>query len=66
MVFGNQFFQYRFGFVHAVLRGSRIDYGSIKYFSGRIHHGEFASGTECRVPAKYNLTGDWRLHQKLF
>ena len=46
-------------------RRCRINYSRADYFSGRIYHSKLASGTECRIPSKHNLSDDRRLHQKL-
>ena len=46
-------------------RRCRINYSRADYFSGRIYHSKLASGTECRIPSKHNLSNDRRLHQKL-
>ncbi len=48
------------------LRCSRINDLRIQYLSGRIHNSKLTAGTKRRIPAEHYMSGDGRLHQKLF
>ena len=65
VVFVDQFLQFRLGFRYFILRCGRIDHFGIQYLTRRIHDGQFTSGTERRVPAKYDFAADGLLHQQL-
>ena len=42
-----------------------VNNSGIQYLSGRIYNCQLTSGSKGRIPAKYSLSSDWRLHQKL-
>ena len=66
-VFFNQFFQGIFCSLDFRLcrRCSRINHTGIEHFSCLVHNCQLASGSKSRIPSKYHLPANWRLHQKL-
>ena len=65
MIFCDQLLQHLLRRIIVFLSLCRVDNDGIKHFSGLIDNCQLASVCKSRIPAKYNLSGDWRLHQKL-